>query len=397
MFLFPEQARVALAGAVGDVIKKMPNMKIRIEKINGNSAIKSFLNPEIAGHASNGKVTLSGWAYSAAGVVRDVVVKSNGTIFKTGINIFRQDVERHLQKMNFSNISQPLGYKFDFLFTAGMELGYEVNGTCEWIYRLHANDLVEFRQFDSITDLLDTAEGVCGNVYFHNADDWSKIIVMFNGALTPGKVAAEKAIFQRWSWAKHFKHPVAVIADPLTIDKNPIHLGWYLGATGRNALPEMVGPLLASIREKSPDSKIVAFGSSGGGFAAIGGTLLGLFDEAIAINPQVDVLKFEVRDAVDRFMKKRGGMPCDSDLKSYKFSRIKACGKIRYVQNRSDHHHFEIHYRPFRNLCLASDMVDKISFTEYDDEKAGHMPPHLPALTKIVGEPFSILLKKPTA
>lgn len=45
--------------------------------------------------------------------------------------------------------------------------------------------------------LTQSNEGVCKNVYFHNADDWSKFIVLFNGALTEAKIAVERAPFQR--------------------------------------------------------------------------------------------------------------------------------------------------------------------------------------------------------
>jgi hypothetical protein len=64
-----------------------------------------------------------------------------------------------------------------------------------WAYKITARKANVFDECDSIEQLIGSSEGVCGGVYFHNADDWSKIIILFNGALTDAKIASEGAIF----------------------------------------------------------------------------------------------------------------------------------------------------------------------------------------------------------
>lgn len=371
----------------------MGTMKIKLETTNTSTKIRSYLNPQLASQLQEGRIVLSGWAYDPDGAIPEVAIRTPEATFHTDLKTVRPDVEQHLLSRGFGHIRQPLGYRFDFLFTPGMEVGYRIGDRTEWIYRLSADTMVEFPRFDSLPALVRSEEGVCGNVYFHDGPDWSKAIVMFNGALTPGKVAAEKAVFQRWSWARQFRHPVFCIADPLTLGEDPIVLGWYLGASGRNALPALLEPVLAAIRDRAPECRILGFGSSGGGFAALGGTLLGLLDAAIVINPQIDALKFEVQSAVQDFLRKRNGTACDSDLKAYDMSRMKPQARIFYLQNRFDRHHLDVHYRPFREACTAAGLADRISFIEYEDEKAGHMPPDMADTKKILGEPFSALLR----
>lgn len=366
--------------------------KIKVSRIDSPKKIRSYLNEELAGTLDKGKICLSGWACDPKGEVPEVVIRNSGAEFRTDLTLKRQDVEEHLRASGISSIQQPLGYRFDFSLDLGLEVGFRASGQTEWHYRVSHSNMVEFKKFDSVSELINDEEGVCENVYFRNGDDWSKVVIFFNGALTPDKVESEKAVFQRWSWARHFRHPVLSIADPLTIGKDPIVLGWYLGAEGPNALPEILEPVRNALLEKAREAKIVGFGSSGGGFAALGGVLIGLIDEAIVINPQVDALEFEVKSAVAAFMKKRDYKACDFDLKNYNFNEMQPNAKVLYLQNRYDAHHFNAHYLPFKEKCESSEQSRKFTFLEYEDQDAGHIPPSMNQLKEIIGKPFEELL-----
>lgn len=241
--------------------------------------------------------------------------------------------------------------------------------------------------------LLISNEGTCKEIFFHSAKDWSKVVDLLSRALTEEKIRAERAPFQRWSWAKRFKHPVFCVVDPLTLGEDRLLLGWYLGKEGKNDLPRTLMPIVEHIRNINPTVEIIGFGSSGGGFAAIAATLLGCTDRAIAINPQTNALKFNVRDAVDSFQRKRRYTTCQSDLSKYGVSNLGPDSSILYVQNTFDTHHFTEHYLPFRRIYEQSSRRSAFSYIEYQDEKSGHMPPNLDQLCAIVGDGFTELLR----
>lgn len=289
---------------------------------------------------------------------------------------------------------EKLGFSFDIPAADKVEIGFVVDGDIHWAYRIEKDASIQFREYASIPELLTASEGVCGNVYFHAGPDWSKVIVMFNGAVTQEKLNADRTIFQRWSWARYFRHPVICVADPVTLGPRPIGLGWYLGTDTPNALPDLLRGLLDALAARAPDARLVGFGSSGGGFAALGAVLLGLLDEAIVVNAQVDVLKFDHVPSVEAFLARRGPGPCDTDLKQYGFSRMKAGAKVIYLQNRADVHHWDVHFRPFVETVAAAGMDGRFRFIEFADEAAGHFPPPMQDLVTLIGEPFSSLLGK---
>jgi hypothetical protein len=90
-------------------------------------------------------------------------------------------------------------------------------------------------KFDSFSDLLQGGFGYFDNIFFANGCDWSKILFLFNVAITRKKIEAglDSAIFQRWSWYNNFRHPVFCIADPLTIGLYNIPLDGTRGTAQR--------------------------------------------------------------------------------------------------------------------------------------------------------------------
>ena len=370
-------------------------MKIKIDVLTSHAQARLILESPKLGQLSNGKMlSISGWAYAPEDVPVRIAVRRKGSTFLTTRSISRPDVYNHLKRSG-EEVTSDSAYGFQFEFLGGEEVfvGFEVDGALCWSHRIREVPLIKFTEFKTLSELLQAPEGTYQNIYFHNAEDWSKIIILFNGALTPAKVDTEGAVFQRWSWAKQFRHPVISIADPLTIGEANLVLAWYLGAQGRNALPEILAPIISEIRDKTPNVRIIGIGSSGGGFAAIGGTLLGHLDEAIAMNPQTDAMRFEVKSAVSAFRTARNNAPCDSDLKSYDFSRLRPGALVTYLQNLQDKHHADEHYKPFRAVSEISGYADCFRFIDYEDAIAGHNPPNIVEMRALIGQRFSDLLK----
>ena len=370
-------------------------MKLKIQKLQHNSSARLTLDSPKNDQFSDGLTyRVSGWAYSPHDSPIKIAIERKGSVFITDLDVIRPDVIRHLSELGLATKPDSVhGFNFEFLGGSDLRLGFFLEGRIYWSYKISEVPQVNFSEAKNLKELFQMPKGIYENFYFHNARDWSKIIILFNGALTPAKINAEGAIFQRWSWAKKFKHPVICIADPLTIGKDGVVLAWYLGNQGRNLLPQLLDLVISEVRIISPDARLIGIGSSGGGFAAIGGALTGRLDEAIAMNPQTDAMLFEVKSAVAAFSSARHHLPCDSDLKMYDFSQLKKGSVITYLQNFHDKHHQEVHYKPFRSTVERTSYSSHFKFIEYEDVSAGHNPPDFEYMQQLIGIKFVELLK----
>lgn len=370
-------------------------MEYKISKLNSVDGLRYFIDVPKSGQPVNPmQMEISGWAWCETGARPTVVVKSKSCTRELQLELPRADVSRHLkERLGVDAASDQHGFSTAVPFEDGMTIGFDIGQGPVWVSEIGSTRKAIFTEYPTLDALTRSNEGICGNVYFHNGDDWSKVVILFNGALTEAKIAAERAPFQRWSWAKRFKHPVFCVADPLTLGEDRLLLGWYLGAAGQNSLPHTLMPILKRIKEINGEAEIIGFGSSGGGFAAIGATLLGCIDRAIAINPQTDALKFNVRSAVEAFQRKRQRIPCQSDLTTYDPTLMHRNASVTYLQNEHDLHHFEEHYLPFRAYAERSGRAEAFRFIEYRDAKSGHMPPDMDQLCELLGEDFAPLLK----
>lgn len=370
-------------------------MNYTIATLNSVEGLRYFIDSPKSGQPVNpAQLKISGWAWCETGTTPQVLVQSASGIRRLDLDLPRADVSRHLkERLGVDTASDQHGFSTTVRFEDGMKIGFDIGQGPVWVTRIGTTSKRIFPEYPTLEALTRSPEGACGNVYFHNAEDWSKVVILFNGALTEAKIAAERAPFQRWSWAKRFRHPVFCIADPLTLGQDRLLLGWYLGDSGPNSLPQTLMPVLERIKQINRDAEIIGFGSSGGGFAAIGATLLGCIDRAIAINPQTDALRFHVRSAVEAFQTRRHGTPCQSDLTAYNPDGMRRNASVTYLQNLHDLHHFEEHYLPFRACAERSGRAEAFRFVEYQDAKAGHMPPDIEQLRELLGDAFAPLLK----
>lgn len=258
----------------------------------------------------------------------------------------------------------------------------------------------EIKQHNSFDELWNSDHGSYQEYFFHNNDDWSKVIVMFNGAVSPSQ-RRDGYTFQRWSWASQFRHPVIIISDPTTYGENGLNLGWYTGPQNTPYLPNALEKLTQYILQRSPNAHIVSFGSSAGGFAALAGLQLGYFDTAIAVNPQTDIELYPVKPPLRRYLDWYGRTSkytsTEADRQRFSliqmgFKKAKENSQIIYVQNTDDVIHHLEHMLPYCDSLTKTGFKVALKPHLFSNPGLGHNPPAINGLKKIIGEDFSSLI-----
>jgi len=191
-------------------------------------------------------------------------------------------------------------------------------------------------------------------VYFSSEEQ--RLFIMTTAAVDRKKMTSPS--FNRWTWAGAGKFPghVLCIADPTLELGDAMNLAWYLGTAQHDATDE----LCIFIRRFAealgiPEDKIVFWGSSGGGFAAL--ALASRIDGsiAVAINAQTDVLAYEL-DRVVKMVKDlcfEGHNEAEIRLTHhYRLNMVRAWEGNRksraiLVQNKLDTHHYKYHFQPY--------------------------------------------------
>jgi Heparinase II/III-like protein len=187
-----------------------------------------------------------------------------------------------------------------------------------------------------------------------------RLFVLLRGAEpNPRKVLPR---FSRFSWRDEFPGTVVCIADPTLYLDDDLLLGWYFGSPDHDVVghvARIVEVICGKLGLAVADS--VFYGSSGGGFAALQcAARLGRGATAIAINPQIEVLRYAVLRSVDNFLRvctegqtregaaERFGMRLSAILAWQREPAGEARALI--VQNTVDREHYRNHFRPFADL-----------------------------------------------
>lgn len=192
---------------------------------------------------------------------------------------------------------------------------------------------------------------------FFNKKSSDRLFILLSGARDPKTQGLPK--FDRWSWYGKLPGSVLCISDPtLFLDTKRLRIGWYLGDEGHDwsmDLADLV-KVCASLLN-IPTKKIMAYGSSAGGFASL--KLAAMLGDAtaVAINPQTDALKYYEK-AINLLLEVGySGVALDTLPQAMKsrFSAIDALkmapeARCLVVQNKLDEYHYEHH---FVNLCDA--------------------------------------------
>lgn len=210
-----------------------------------------------------------------------------------------------------------------------------------------------------------------------------RLFVVLHGARDPRAHAIP--IFRRWSWHEMFPGSVLYVSDPtLELDPEHMQLGWYLGRRENDPLDGLT-QLVAGLAERLglATRQVIAYGSSGGGFAAL--MLAARLGDAtaVSINGQSNILKYH-RKFVNRALelvfdcKNPAGLAPEEMRRMDAIAAFSRAHKARclYVQNIRDEPHFNNHYLPFCRALKAPedggvDETGRICTLLFDDPN-GH-------------------------
>lgn len=189
------------------------------------------------------------------------------------------------------------------------------------------------------------------SAYLYIKHDTDKLFIILNGAVAD-KFKGRTA-YQRWSWHDEFPGSVLYISDPTLIKHTTLNLAWYIGDKD-NKIDKDIASFVDKVADNLQVNKIIPYGSSGGGFAAI---QLACNTKtpaiAVATNPQTRVLHHR-KNTVDLYLKNCWDGFSKDDLKDdLSFDAIKNCltnpPHILYIQNIVDEFHYKNHFIPFLN------------------------------------------------
>lgn len=211
------------------------------------------------------------------------------------------------------------------------------------------------------------------------------LYVIFGGTV-PDREKAILPRFSRFTWAPDFPGPVLCIADPSLMLDARIRLGWYFGNAEADATDGLVLVVNAFASALGYEShQIVAYGSNGGGFAAMQvASRIGGGATAVAINTQTNIMDYGNKDAVNEFLTVCVGTS-KTDAEARFDTRISLTAawhtqtstqaRFLILQNIQDHHHFERHLLPFAenpDIPVPGNSKDgRMKIVLYDDPN-GH-------------------------
>lgn len=243
---------------------------------------------------------------------------------------------------------------------------------------------------------LDGAHWKFPGLYFSSKN--SRLFVMTSAAVDRSKIKLPN--FNRWTWAGTGKFPghVLCIADPTLELHDDMKLGWYLGTDKHDAINE----LCSFIRRFAdslgiPEEKIVFWGSSGGGFAALALASRIEGSTAVAINAQTDVLSYQFARDVEavRNLCFEGRSAVDiQQMFGHRVNMGQAWvnnrnSRVILVQNKLDTHHYNCHYQPFWAALGGNPeggrTVDGRHYAWLYEDARGHGPESEQMIPKILG------------
>lgn len=154
------------------------------------------------------------------------------------------------------------------------------------------------------------------------------------------------------------------VSDPSLLMSNSIRLAWYAAISNGLRVQDVLLEALQIFLQKLQSKKIIFFGPSNGGFAALFFSYFFESSIAVVVNPQTRILDFS-RDAVKEFAYSCLGVSKEEDIEG-NFEKIFSdlrilyangfANNIVYIQNKSDHH-VETQMNPFvkglgKEICI---------------------------------------------
>ncbi|MDY4312259.1 hypothetical protein SOX05_20535 [Pseudomonas putida] len=127
---------------------------------------------------------------------------------------------------------------------------------------------------------------------FHEKPDTEYLYVFLNGSRGEDLNSfAPIPRFGRWSWHQLFNGSTLFIEDPMLYKYETLNLGWYYGTSDVDYLESTLN-IVKAVQKKINAAKIIFYGSSGGGYAALQLAARLPDSFAISINPQTQLFKW---------------------------------------------------------------------------------------------------------
>ncbi|UBH11652.1 hypothetical protein [Macrococcus armenti] len=209
-----------------------------------------------------------------------------------------------------------------------------------------------------------------------------KLVVFSNGAIDPSK--KKPPLFMRSNWVEDMTYS-AVFIDDKTIHNSPLRIGWGVGNKNRHYLIDysIIAKKISHVLGIK-DENVYYFGSSAGGFMALGLATFHKNATAIVNNPQTDVMKYERSAYIKLFERVFKDIDISTIQDIYKerlsiiemIKQFQNVPKVYYFQNRFCEGDMKYHLSPFEKQ-LEELNIDKdvMNIIIYEDEIRGHNPP----------------------
>ncbi|MFM5817777.1 alpha/beta hydrolase [Aeromonas sanarellii] len=344
-----------------------------------------------------------------------VEVKLNGTILQCSAHYNSSEEEvkfafyifKNEQRIHISWYSENPVFHFD---TQGAPGYYRVVA-----FLKNDNDLVENSKSSPIfsnptiinNDNLSEIDNQ-GVAYLLKGDFWDfpalfypnenkSLFIMLPSAVDRAKMTLP--VFNRWTWADKGVFPgnMLCISDPTLTLHHELQLGWLLGDIDHCATKDLANFIVRLAKEKGiPNNRIVFYGSSAGGFSALALATLVEGSVAVAINPQTVALSYEASKQVKLIQEHCfNGMSKDIIEKNYssrvnmieRWKNVRA-SKFILVQNILDHHHFNVHFKPFWEFFGGDSSLGISSSSGHNawiyKQDGGHVPETIDMAREII-------------
>ena len=198
---------------------------------------------------------------------------------------------------------------------------------------------------------------------------------------------------------------IFVPSDPVLALDASLSLGWHFGCEGIR-LQAVTASIVKKLQAILQAPRVVAWGGSGGGFAAIRVAKDVPNSIALVWNPQTDIAKYYPEPvALYRsiaFPRNSGAGTFPSDAEQFPSLCTEAFhagyqGHILYLQERTDSHHVDAHLKPFlESFCAKplSNIINSAKLSGFVTDQLflhighwadGHIPPSKAVLTKLLG------------
>lgn len=191
----------------------------------------------------------------------------------------------------------------------------------------------------------------------------STLFVAFSAALKP--TVKNVPAFGGYGTTKDLPANVLLISDPTLILDEKFTLAWYQGS---NKQPDLPLTLTEIIKKFAGRQRLILFGPSGGGYAALEQATRLRNSTVIACNPQVDISRYHyfdtyVEKAWGSFENMPSGQRGAVDLTGHYSKPVET--RVIYLQNKGDDHladhwqYFYDHVHPMNPLLnLIVDLGD---------------------------------------